>query len=77
MTLALVTIVVWTVGGGLYPRETRWSSLTCNEIWVNAEERLAIYGGGQIEMACEEFKPLHESDLDLPALGPAQLGGDE
>lgn len=61
--MTLVAIVIWTVGGGLFPPETRWSELTCAELLANAEMTLEAYGGGRVEMSCEEFKPLHEADF--------------
>ena len=63
MTLTLIFLIIWTPGG-LYPEQHYWSSLPCTEVQAMAELRLETGGGGQYELYCEEFNPIHENDLN-------------
>jgi hypothetical protein len=62
VTLTLFSLVIWTTAGLIEDRP-RWSMMTCQEVRTYAEETIERYGG-QYELECEEFRPIHEADLN-------------
>lgn len=78
MTLTLVAILmIFSPGNGHNPDRKYWSTLDCDTVYADFIIELARQGGGNFTFVCEEFTPIHEADLELPALHPHNPGDHE
>ena len=69
MLLTLVLIShIFSPGNGYNPDRSYWTTKDCDQVYVEFVIELAQQGGGNFTFVCEEFQPLHESDLALPSL---------